>query len=72
MFPIHIPSKPDTKAHSHCSLWEPPEDLLQTMRGGQAWQRYSKDMEDKQKEAEELKVLCELAAEEVKQTRRKI
>ena len=50
--------------HCHCELWTPPEDLLVTMRDGKPYQRYKLDLEKKRIEAEALKGLRELEAED--------
>ena len=39
--------KEKNSSHCHCSLWAPSEGLIDSVLGGQAWQRYSKDTEDK-------------------------
>ena len=48
--------------HCHCSLWHPPEDLLVTMRNGQPWKRYKKDLEENRKKEESLQDLKEMEA----------
>ena len=48
--------------HCHCSLWQPPEDLLVTMRNGQPSKRYKKDLEENRVEEESLKGLKEMQA----------
>ena len=48
--------------HCHCSLWHPPEDLLVTMRNGQPYQRYRRELDENRVEEESLKGLKEMQA----------
>ena len=45
--------KTDRLVHCHCDLWHPSEELLRTVRGGAASQRYLADLEERKAEAEE-------------------
>jgi hypothetical protein len=50
--------------HCHCHLWQPPDELMDMMRGGQPYRRYKADMERRKQEEEEKQVLKELNAQE--------
>ena len=44
--------KTERVEHCHCDLWHPSEELLRTVRGGAAAQRYKADLEERKTEAE--------------------
>ena len=52
----------EQSSHCHCELWQPPEDLLVTMRDGKPSRRYKKDLEDNKKVEDSLVVLKEMEA----------
>ena len=54
--------KGEQSSHCHCELWVPNEALLATMRDGQPYRRYKKDLEEAKKENESLAVLKEIEA----------
>ena len=57
--------------HCHCDLWRPSEELLVTVRGGAASQRYKKDLEKRRAEAEvKIKRLENAKEEEVAKTKK--
>ena len=50
--------------HCHCHLWQPTDELMDTMRGGQPYRRYKADMEKRKQEEEDKQVLKDLNAQE--------